>query len=217
MPPGAAPEHKERPRYQRRLLEVLKASARVFAEEGYEKASVRRISRELGKSLSALYYYVDTKEELLYQIQLETFTSLADELEKLRDSSLNAVEHLRLLIRNHVGHFVKHIDELKVCAHEMESLSGEAYDDILTVRRRYFLTARGIVGEALKRYRNTALDPSLATLNLFGMLNWIYMWYDPQLNRSADALADQITRLFLFGLAGEEPSEAELGGREEKT
>ena len=186
--------------YNQKLQEVLRVSARVFSEQGYEKASIRRISKELGKSLSALYYYVNTKEELLYLIQLETFTSLVDELTRETAGIDDPVERLRSMIENHVRHFLNNIAELKVCSHEMESLSGESYREVLEVRRRYFRLTRSIVTEVLRRFGNENLDPNLATLNLFGMLNWIYMWYDPKRNRSVEGLVDQISRLFLHGL-----------------
>lgn len=194
------PDIEKKPQYQKRLREILKISARVFAEEGYEKASIRKIAAELGKSLSALYYYVQTKEELLYLIQLETFSSLADELNKLVEKNDDPIQRLHLMVENHLSHFLKHIDELKVCAHEMETLTGNHYIQVLVVRRRYFRTTRSIVTDILRQYGNADLDVNLATLNLFGMLNWIYMWYDPDLNSSAEELTNQIFRLFLNGL-----------------
>lgn len=201
----------EKPGYRQRRREVLKVSARVFSEQGYEKASIRRISKELGKSLSALYYYVKTKEELLYLIQLETFTSLADELALSTTGIPDPLERLRSMIENHVSHFLNNIDELKVCAHEMESLSGEAYQEVLAVRRRYFRDTRSIVADLLRRFGNDELDANLATLILFGMLNWIYMWYDPKRNKSVSELADQIYRLFVNGLASGRADRRENG------
>jgi len=210
-----APEIKQRPRHERRLREILKVSARVFAEEGYEKASIRRIAGELGQSLSALYHYVRTKEELLFLIQRETFSSLAETLVERLEAAADPEERLRLMVENHVGHFVRHIDELKVCAHEMESLSGDAYREVLEIRRRYFRAARSVVADALRHFDNDRLDPNLATLNLFGMLNWIYMWYDPERNSSAKELADQIAGLFLYGLAsGKALPRSGRGGKE---
>ncbi len=188
-------------RRQQRLREVLKVSARVFADEGYEKASIRRIAAELGRSLSALYYYVRTKEELLYLIQHETFSSLVGALEERIEGVEEPERRLRLMIENHLGRFLSHMNELKVCAYELESLSGEEYQKVLGVRRRYYRLARTIVTGVLERFGNADLDPNLATLNLFGMLNWIYTWYDPERNDSVETLVEQILGLFLFGLA----------------
>lgn len=204
-------EIKERAGYKQRLREVLKVSARIFAEDGYEKAGIRKITKELGKSLSAIYYYVNTKEELLYLIQLETFSSLVDELDKRIKTTSDPAEQIQLMIENHISHFVNHMDELKVCSHEMETLSGEAYREVLDVRRRYYSAARSIVANLLGQLGNDKLDADLATLNLFGMLNWIYMWYDPKRNKSVDELVDQINQLFLHGLVSVETKRGGTG------
>ena len=61
-------EKEKTERYDLRLKEILHTSARVFAEKGFHNASVRDISRETGVSLAGLYYYFQTKEELLFLI-----------------------------------------------------------------------------------------------------------------------------------------------------
>jgi hypothetical protein len=43
------------------------------------------------------------------------------------------------------------------------------------------------------------LDLTVATYALFGMMNWIYNWYDPRGKLSVSELVDNITRLFLTG------------------
>ena len=57
-----------------KLDHILRHSARIFADKGFEGASIRDISRATGVSLSGLYYYFDSKQKLLYLIQHNTFT-----------------------------------------------------------------------------------------------------------------------------------------------
>ena len=52
----------------------------VFYEKGYAAASMRDLSRASGVSLSGLYYYFESKEELLYLIQKDTFTTIVERL-----------------------------------------------------------------------------------------------------------------------------------------
>lgn len=198
--PATKPAKENRPK---RFHDFLKTSARVFAEEGYEKASIRRISAEMGTSLSALYHYVSTKEELLYLIQRETFSSQVESLKRLLANIENPREKLRTMVQNHLGHFIENMNELRVCSYELGSLTGDAYEEVLNIRRKYFYLTRDVVKEILEEEENKHLDANLATLNLFGMLNWIHMWFDPKRNRSTDFLAEQITRLFLNGLKAE--------------
>ena len=57
----------------------------------------------------------------------------------------------------------------------------------------------GIVESICERATGPRVDPWLATLYLFGMLNWIYMWYPAVEGATAEELGDQILTLFLEG------------------
>ena len=187
-------------RREERLEYILSVAARVFAEEGYEKASIRKIASELNGSLSALYHYVKSKEELLFRIQYHTFDSLVRGLKEKTAAVADPVKKIRLMVENHLEHFLKHINELKICSHEMESLTGRAYKKVLEVRREYFRVTLDIIKEIRRKCGGARLDPHLAALHLFGMLNWIYMWYDPKRNPSGKKLSGQLCTLFLNGL-----------------
>jgi AcrR family transcriptional regulator len=179
-------------------LHLLNAAARVFSDVGYDKASMRRIAAEAEVSLAGIYHYVASKEELLYWIQYHTFESLHRGLERSIEGIADPRQRLAAAVRNHVRHFGENMNELKVCARELEKLEGEAFDAVHERRRSYFEAVHRLV-------RN--LDPDgdssgswLATANLFGMLNWFYQWYDAGRSRvSLDDLAAQQTALFLDG------------------
>jgi AcrR family transcriptional regulator len=173
----------------------------VIAQEGYEKASIRRIAKEMGMSISALYYYFASKEELLFSIQ---YTSFADLLKKL-EARLEGIEDpdhkLFILIENHIEHFLNRLNELTICSHEINTLKGEAYEKVLGLRRRYYDIALAIIDEIKQTREDSALDTPLAAFNLFGMLNWIYMWFDPEKNESLRVVAEELYNLFLTGIS----------------
>jgi hypothetical protein len=57
--------------YDRQLAKILEHATAIFYEKGYERASIRDLSRASGMSLAGLYYYYyfESKEKLLYVIQ----------------------------------------------------------------------------------------------------------------------------------------------------
>ena len=188
--------------FDRKRLHVLEAAARVFCAMGYGNASMRRIAAEARVSLAGIYHYVASKEDLLYSIQLHTFESLLDGLDRSLAGVSDPRERLAAAVRNHVRHFGEHMNELKVCARELETLGGEAYDEVLDRRRAYFDAVHDLV-KALPPPQDAPLRSWLATANLFGMLNWFYQWYDADRTRvSLDDLAAQQTALFLDGYVG---------------
>ncbi len=190
---------KRTPGFDGKRLHLLKSAARVFAEVGFDKASMRRIAAETEFSLAGIYHYVDSKEELLYWIQYHTFDSLLKGLSTNLEGVSEPRLRLEAAVRNHVRHFGENMHELKVCAREVETLEGDAYDAVHERRREYFEAVHHVVKD-LQAEQGARLDSWLATANLFGMVNWFYQWYDAGRSRvSLDDLAAQQTSLFLDG------------------
>lgn len=187
-------------RSERRQAEILSLCSRVIAEQGYARASIRRIAAEMGLSVSALYYWFPSKQDLLFAIQFHAFREIVDRLERAWQDVADPREKLRILVGNHLDYFLGRLDELTICSHEIHTLKGRPYQRVEEVRRRYYNLALGVVREILASRGARELQASLATLNLFGMLNWIYMWINPARNRSHRALAREICELFLHGL-----------------
>ena len=90
--------------------------------------------------------------------------------------------------------------EMKVLSHEAESLEGDLHKHVSTKKDKYAKLARRILRELQEEQAaNTRVDLTVATYALFGMMNWIYNWYDPGGKLSVAQLVDNITRLFLRG------------------
>ncbi|HKY06923.1 MAG TPA: helix-turn-helix domain-containing protein, partial [Candidatus Binatia bacterium] len=123
--------------YDEKLQQILKTSAKIFAEKGFHHTSVRDISRATKMSLSGLYYYFTTKEELLFLIQERCFLTLLQRWEQAADPQLDARARIRAFAENHLSFFLHNTHEMKVMAHEDESLTGDFQDKILVLKRRY--------------------------------------------------------------------------------
>ncbi|MHC4067273.1 MAG: hypothetical protein ACYSUI_22600, partial [Planctomycetota bacterium] len=111
------------------------------------------------------------------------------------------VEQLRVMVRAHVGYFASNMAALKVCSQELDSLTGAAYEETRGIRREYYQLTRSIVDRvAAARPSDGAFDPHVATMSLFGMLNWLYRWYNPKGGPSPGAVAQQVATQFLTGV-----------------
>ncbi len=192
---------KRTPAFDSKRLHLLAAAARAFSEMGYDRASMRRVAAEAQLSLAGIYHYVASKEELLYWIQIHTFDSLLRGLRACLEGVVDPRLRFAAAVRNHVLHFGENMPELKVCARELDTLDGGAYDEVYDRRRRYFEAMHEIV-RGLHASCSLSLDSWLATASLFGMLNWLYQWYKPDRAQvSLDHLAEQQIALFLNGYA----------------
>jgi len=89
-------------RFDRRLAEIIDFATEVFAEKGYEGASMRDLSRLSGTSLAGLYYYFESKEKLLYVSQTHTFNTIVDRLRERLAAESDPTKRLRIFVHNHV-------------------------------------------------------------------------------------------------------------------
>jgi AcrR family transcriptional regulator len=190
-----------RPAAGNKLDHILSCATRIFCEKGYEGASIRDLSRRSGVSLAGLYYYFDSKEELLYLIQKHCFTTLLARLEEeLGSAPRNPEARLRRLIRNHLGYFLQNPEAMKVLSHEADSLTSPYARQVADIKRSYYRICRSILDDLKRQRKLRRLNTRLAVMSLYGMMNWIYTWYKPRLDPDADALADHMSDLFLGGI-----------------
>jgi TetR/AcrR family transcriptional regulator, cholesterol catabolism regulator len=186
--------------YDENLQRILKTSAKIFAEKGFHHTSVRDIARATKMSLSGLYYYFTTKEELLFLIQERCFVTLIQRWEQAPNSKLDIRARIRAFAENHLSFFLHNMPEMKVMAHEDESLTGEFNDRILVLKRRYVKVIMDLIAELQTKEDGKGIDLRVATFALFGMMNWIYTWYQPKRDLPLPQLIEQMLRIYFFGL-----------------
>jgi AcrR family transcriptional regulator len=166
---------------------------------------MRDIQRATGMSLAGMYHYFASKERLLYLIQKHTFSTILQRLTQRLSRASSAEQGIRIFILNHLEYFLEHQQAMKVLSHEDEALTGAVGEEIREIKRQYYRTCRALM-ERYQREKGLEFDTRVAVLSLFGMVNWIYTWYNPRQDGSAERLARTMTAIFLHGIT-------EAGGR----
>jgi TetR/AcrR family transcriptional regulator, cholesterol catabolism regulator len=188
------------PRFDRQLGKILEHATEVFCDKGYEGASMRDLSRATGMSLAGMYHYFGSKERLLYLIQKHTFSTILSQLRERLSSTSNGERGIRIFIDNHLEYFLGHQQAMKVLSHEDEVLDGDYGREIAQIKREYYRICRDL----LDRYKNEKgieFDSRTAVLSLFGMMNWVYTWYNPRLDGGAGQLSREMGNIFFRGIS----------------
>ena len=197
-----------RPRSEERMDEILAHAAAVFCDKGYEGASMRDLSRATGLSLAGLYYYFESKEKLLYVIQKHTFSTIVERLRERLQGEDDPEQRLHIFIQNHLEYFLGNQQAMKVLSHEDEVLKGQYGEEVRAIKRSYYRMCVDLVAGAMRSARRSAGVESsraaqqerIAALSLFGMMNWIYTWYNPRVDADAKVLADRMSEIFFHGV-----------------
>jgi len=186
-------------RFDRRLSSILAHATNVFYEKGYEGASMRDLSRASGMSLAGMYHYFESKEKLLYLIQRHTFNTIVKQLRRKLDSAINPEERIRVLIFNHLEYFLANQKAMKVLSHEDEVLKNGFGVEVRSLKREYYRICLAVLDD-FRRADRLTFSPRVAVMSLFGMMNWIYTWYNPRVDGNAAKLAGEMGDIFLRGI-----------------
>jgi len=161
---------------------------------------MRDLSRATGMSLAGLYYYFQSKERLLYLIQKHTFTTIVGSLKARLEGVSGPEQRLRIFIRNHLEYFLANQQGMKVLSHEDEALKNGFSSEIAGLKREYYRILTGLMDD-LKRQRKLDFNSRAAAMSLFGMINWIYTWYNPRVDGGAEDLARSMGDIFINGIS----------------
>jgi TetR/AcrR family transcriptional regulator, cholesterol catabolism regulator len=214
-PRGVASSHATEKRFDRRLGTILTHATDVFYEKGYEGASMRDLSRSSGMSLAGLYYYFESKEKLLYLIQKHTFTTIVERVREQLDDVSDPEERIRVFVLNHVEYFLANRKAMTVLSHEDDVLKNSLGNEIAALKREYYRICLGLLDD-YKREKRLEFSSRMAVLSLFGMMNWIYTWYNPRIDAGAKQLAREMGDIFLQGIGAGDSASRSTKARKNK-
>ncbi len=188
---------------RRRDGDVLEAAVKVFHQRGYSDATVQDVADELGILKGSLYHYIDTKEDLLFQLIDEVHTQVQLILEQVEaEPGLDPLERLGLYVRRQVEYNLENLSRISVYYHDLERLTGERLSKVKASRRVHADFVTGLIAEAQKKkLAKNSDDPRLLANCVFATIIWTYQWYRPG-RMARKAVVDVCVRQTLHGVAG---------------
>lgn len=185
------------PEYLQRRDEIVTTAALVFRRDGYETGSLDDVAAKLGLRKSSLYYYVQSKAELLYLIFDRALTVALDRLEEF--AHLSDPRHRLGALISHHARLMTEESQLFAVFFDSRPRLDESYERaILSKERRYVRIYAEAVQAAVEGGHIPEMDPRYGAQAILGMTTWSYKWFDPQRD-DREALIDAYVRLILRG------------------
>ncbi|WP_411840306.1 TetR/AcrR family transcriptional regulator [Paracoccus sp. ME4] len=180
---------------------ILDAAARVFAEQGMEKASMAQVAARAQVSKALLYHYYPGKDALIFAIITTHLEELDAAIDAADDAALPPDQRLRRLVGAVLESYRGADDQHKVQLNATAALSDDQKAAITALERgivRRFSVVLDQINPDLNDRERPLLMP--VTMSLFGMMNWVYMWFRDGGRISRDDYADVATTLILEGI-----------------
>ncbi len=188
---------------------LRKAALKVFCRKGYHYASIRDIAQEARMQTGSVYYYVNSKEDLLENALTADLEEMTATIEQIANSDLPPEKKLREALNANMCFIADHRDGVGVFMQDWHSLSADRVSKVIAKRDYYENLFRRIVQEGISEGVFREVDVSLITFAIFGMCNYSFVWYSPNGKRSARDIAEAFSDLLLDGLAASIPKEDE--------
>ena len=177
---------------------ILTHAAGVFAGMGMEKASMAQIAERSNISKALLYHYYPSKDALVFGIIQAHLIELDAAVTAADDKDAKPAERLQALIRTVLLSYRNADSHHKVQLNGTASLTPDQQSEIRAIERRIVARFADILRLINPDLERTMLKPM--TMSLFGILNWVYLWFHEDGPISRRDYADAVTALFLGGV-----------------
>ena len=181
-----APDHDEK------AAAVLAAAGQVFAQRGYEGATMLDVARAAGFSKAGVYHYFASKEHLLHGLLKESLEQVVADLTAADPGDgADAAERLATLVDAYVRSFSSRLRVVTPLLLRLDLLRPEWRAEVKAIERQIvdrFADAAGALGYPV--------SPRAAAFLVLGAANWTYYWYDPDGDLSVEDLARGAAAVF---------------------
>lgn len=166
----------EETRFEAQRHRILKAAASCFNQKGFSGTSLKDVSRHLGLTDAALYYYVKNKEELVYHCYLRAAELGREAMDNAVRDGATGFEQAHLYIRYHIEIMVGADGPVAIMS-EIPSLKRSHRNQILEVSRQHSAGFEQILARGIEDGSILPCDVRMTGNAIMGSINWIPKWF----------------------------------------
>lgn len=178
--PSEGPPSRAARRRNRRLADILTATADVLAEHGYHETNLDEIAQRLDLTKASLYHYFASKDELVTTC-LDWVATLVNErlAETARQRDGTASERLTALIEVQLDCIVREHPQLaRLFLHPLDWPEPFRLRSKV-LRLQHDEIFRSVIQDGIATGEFTVDDEGIALLCLHGAVNYVPVWFRP--------------------------------------
>ncbi len=173
-----------------RRREIVRRAAEIFLQKGVAQTSMEDIAQAVGIKREGLYYYFQSRNDILLEIILPQSDSLLLNLQRIIKSRMTAMEKLHAAIQSHLHAFYPAYLEMSVALREHYFVrDATKLHQLKRVWDDYSTLWTDLIKEGQANGEFKAdLDPKMVAFAYLGMCNWFCRWYNPEKELSIDTI-----------------------------
>jgi AcrR family transcriptional regulator len=190
-----------RPARRNRKDDIVECFAQMVAERGYDAVSLRDVAEALQMSKGTILHHFRSKDRLLEQVHSDYMRRRLTEAHAFLSELDAPADQVRALIYQLM--YAQAGDRAATVAFAREIVrfaSEDVMEEVRRMRDEYTALMRDAIARGIERGQFAEADPTIVSLQIFGMCNWSWTWYRPDGAWSADDIADSFTTTLFRGL-----------------
>ena len=186
-----------------KITHIHDVAAPLFAERGFAATRMEDVAAAAGMQKPSLYYYFDSKQELLTSLVESRVGVALERLTEIAERTDSATNRIRAAFEGHLAVFQEHADIYTIFNSErLHSISADTAKKVDGLGREYERLWEGLVEDGLASGEfHSDLDPPVVVKAILGACNTTLAWYRPEGRLSIGEVADQFADIFLNGMA----------------
>jgi AcrR family transcriptional regulator len=184
---------------------ILDTACALFARKGYFATSIREIASAMGIQKASLYYYISSKEDLIFKISQSAHEHLTACVNAALAQVKGPEERLYTFITAHVAGLLQHQNWHAAANEElMHAYTPERRALIVASRDAYEKMCRQILSDAqAANIIRSDVPVKYLSLILFGMITNLYSWYQPGIDIPPIDLGFTLADVFVGGISAQ--------------
>jgi len=175
---------------------IVTAAEAELETTGIQGTTLERVGDRVGLSRAALYYYVNSRDDLLTLVLDDVFQQQVAECERIAGGDPTPVERLRAFVHGSIRVVVERPAGQMIVGH-LDLLA--AHEPSARLMRHQEQYAREIIGDAVDTGALRPIEPTAAVAVLFGTISTIPRGYNPDGPMALETLVDAALDLVLAG------------------
>ncbi|MCA6113128.1 TetR/AcrR family transcriptional regulator [Bradyrhizobium cenepequi] len=185
---------------RRKRLAVLKTAASAFNRRGFANTSMDDVASALGISKPALYQYFKSKQDILYECHLLAVQHGEAGVEEGQRTRGSGLDKLLAYVGRYMHGFFSDLGSCAVLL-DVYSLADKHRAEIQKRRDGVTDAVEGFIARGIKDGSIVERDAKLTALFIFGVLNWMLVWYRPSGPATPAQIIETFVSLLERGLA----------------
>jgi TetR/AcrR family transcriptional regulator len=200
---NAVPAPEEQLGSKRKAL--IREAAQAFSRRGSHGTTLDDVAQRLGVTKTALYRYVQNKNDLLFACHQEAMAIARTSMDRGEAEGRTGIDKIRIGMAGYLAEMIGTMG-VPVMILEDNALVGEQAVHIVALRDAFEQRLRRLVEEGMRDGSIIQLNPKLAVFGLLGAIHWVTKWYSAEGRWSAEETATALVELSIRGWRPDPPA-----------